>query len=421
VSSTATVAFDSLRDDWVKGADLVVRLIARSEEHGTLLVGFPRQWIPIFVHFGARWKITREGTAYVPLASDLSEEDLVRLSAGAQARGALRSLVEAFASLDPLIADVLYKLDRRMSTRVVETSQHLPLTGWQSYGRPEVLALNTLVEKSAQAKKKSAVLLPCARKRPYAESKTHRRIWRELKASSVDPAMVDQLVVSSIGIVPEILWNDPVVLAYDSGVPDIYRVLRLMRIYFRKAHYEVVIDCLEFKPYSDCLRIVAREGMIGEVRLGRSGAQVAGAMTAKNVRPFLKPETDGDAVADCLAWPERADDYRHQAISLPRIGVLDGEPGGCGPSAALDRTSVLRRSSRTPRSARTHYARLWRVHDDDAEQEPSCLRSGGDLQPDARRAVHLTRCASGQQGSKEHTRSQIRGNMHQPEAVGRQR
>jgi hypothetical protein len=271
VSAVRAVRFESLRDDWIKGADIVVRLIARSKDEGTLLLGFPQQWIPLFIHFGAHWRDTIAGLSFVPLASDLSEVELTRLCNSAQSRGVLRTLVEAFASLDPLIADVLYKLDRRMSTKIVDPPLRLPLTGWQSYGRPDVLGLNKLIEKSARATFDVAVVLPCARKRPYARSRTHRRIWQKLEAQSVDRSRVDSLVVSSIGIVPEALWEHPVVLAYDSGVPDIYRILRLMRSYFRKARYTLVIDCLEFKPYSDCLQIIAREGVVGDIRAGRCG------------------------------------------------------------------------------------------------------------------------------------------------------
>jgi hypothetical protein len=271
VNAAGTISFDSLRDDWIRGADLVVRLIVRSKDEGTLLLGFPRQWIPLFIHFSAQWRDTITGPDFVPLASDLSEVELVRLSNSALSRGVLRTLVEAFASLDPLIADVLYKLDRRMSAKIADLPRRIPLTGWQSYGRPEVLGLNTLIERTARARSSTAVLLPCARARPYVKSKTHRRIWRELEAQSVQRLKVDSFVVSSIGLVPEALWDHPVVLAYDSGVPDIYRVLRLMRNYFLKARYSLVIDCLEFKPYSDCLQIIAREGAVGTVRSVRCG------------------------------------------------------------------------------------------------------------------------------------------------------
>lgn len=236
-----------------------------------MLQGFPCQWIPLLVHFGANWTEPSSGAEYVPLASDLSSSELERLTEAAKAKGALREMVEAFASLDPIIADVLHKLDRRMVSASDVKVDRVKLTGWQSYGRPEILALNELVVRTARGVHPTAVLLPCARKRPYHESKTHKRIWAKLKEQFIRPEKVDMLVVSSIGIVPEQLWNHPVVLAYDSGVPDIYRVLRLMRAYFARARFEKIIDCLEFKPYSDCLQIVAREGLVGSVESVRCG------------------------------------------------------------------------------------------------------------------------------------------------------
>jgi predicted RNA-binding protein len=239
---------------------------------GAILQGFPRQWIPLFVYFGVNWSLTALNGDYAPLASDLPAQELERISRSAQDKGALREMVEAFASLDPLVADVLHRLDRRMVMGSRSpTGRRIRLTGWQSYGRPEILALSEKIRESARAEHLTAVLLPCARKRPYHESKTHKRIWAKLKDRAVQRDSVDKLVVSSIGIVPEHLWDHPIVLAYDSGVPDIYRVLRLMRGYFQKARFEKVIDCLEFKPYSDCLQIVAREGLVGMVDVVRCG------------------------------------------------------------------------------------------------------------------------------------------------------
>lgn len=266
LTSQELVRFDSLRDDWIKGADVLVRLIARSARGEVILQGFPRQWLPILVHFGATFVEPTEPRTYIPLASDLPPDELKALSLKARSNGALREMVEAFASLDPLIADVLHKLDRRRALHLgTSTPARLNLTGWQSYGRREVLDLNDLVANIAEAHQDTAVLLPCARKRPYHASKTHRRIWAKLEACGIERARVDSLVVSSIGIVPKSLWDHPVVTAYDSGVPDIYRVLRLLRSYFEKAQYARVVDCLEFKPYSDCLQIVLREGLIGSI------------------------------------------------------------------------------------------------------------------------------------------------------------
>jgi predicted RNA-binding protein len=200
--------------------------------------------------------------------SDLSEKDLIEICQRAETEGLLRTLVEATSSLDPFIADVLHRLDRRAPSGDQRPIAKLPLTGWQSYGRPEVLAFNKRVEEAAIATKSVAVLLPCARRRPYQFSRTHKRIWKQLNSGGIFSDKVDQVVVSSIGVVPMSLWDDRVVAVYDSGVPDIYRVLRLMRLFFRKASYTRVIDCLEFPPYSDCLAIVSQEGLIGEIVAG---------------------------------------------------------------------------------------------------------------------------------------------------------
>jgi hypothetical protein len=265
LAPSTLVRFDSLRDDWVKGGDVLVRLMLRSARGEIALQGFPRQWIPLFVHFSVHFTQVIAPRRYIPLVSDVSNSDLRLLCERARSRGALRELVEAFASLDPLVADVLYKLDRRTIATEAVASLCVKLTGWQSYGRPEILALDNLIADAACAHHETAVLLPCARRRPYQMSKTHQRIWRELKVKAIEQSCVDSIVVSSIGIVPKAYWGHPVVAAYDSGVPDIYRVLRLMRRYFQKAHYHHVVDCLEFKPYSDCLQIIAREGLVGSV------------------------------------------------------------------------------------------------------------------------------------------------------------
>jgi predicted RNA-binding protein len=198
----------------------------------------------------------------------VSNDQLAAIIAHARSERRLRQLIEVFAATDPVVADVLYQLDRRLvdvrSPRSIPDPV-IPLTGWQSYGRPEVQRLATAVDALPRSARTHAVILPCARRRPYDRSRTHQRIWRALQSEEIRREDVDAVVVSSVGIVPELLWSDPVALAYDSGVPDIYRVLRLMRSFFRRNPYEVVVDCLEFAPYSDCLAVVSREGIIGRV------------------------------------------------------------------------------------------------------------------------------------------------------------
>lgn len=267
------IRFCEIRDDWYRGADLMARLIGRAALGSPVTFeGFPRQWLPIFAFFGAAYRALTEPLNYTPIATELSNSEIERLVEGARAVGRLRQLAEVFSATDPVIADVLHLLDRRLGSAGPQSrSSYVPLTGWQSYGRAEVQALEARIEESGHPGASKAVALPCARGRPYERSRTHKRLLRALKADGIEPPTVDQIVISSIGVIPHQFWEDPVVLAYDSGVPDIYRVLRLIRKFFSKARYELVIDCLEFAPYSDCLQIAASEGLIGRIQKGPKG------------------------------------------------------------------------------------------------------------------------------------------------------
>jgi predicted RNA-binding protein len=260
-----TTSFSELRDDWYRGAELMARLIDQSSQGATKLVGFPAQWNALFELMGADWADPSHPGDFIPLISDLETDGLMSAVERARREGRLRLLVEALAALDPLVADVLHRLDRRSTRALPPVEERIQFTGWQSYGRPEVLDFEARVLAGASSSSPIAVLLPCARRRPYDGSKTHRRLEKGLGTSL---ASADRIVISSLGVIPSTFWSDPVVLAYDSGVPDIYRVLRLMRAFFGKAHYEAVVDCLEFEPYRDCLQIIRREGLIGEIRAG---------------------------------------------------------------------------------------------------------------------------------------------------------
>lgn len=263
------VYFSDLRDDWYKSADLMARLIDRaSSGTPTEFIGFPRQWAPIFALFRVKSGKHSSPKHFIPIASDLADEALAEIISSADKERRLRQLAEVFAAADPVVADVLHKLDRRVGARKPDFDSLIPLTGWQSYGRSEVQHLALEVNNVPVSGRNRAVVLPCSRARPYERSKTHRRLWRELASVNIERGTVDVLVASSIGVVPESLWGHPVALHYDSGVPDIYRVLRLMRIFFDKHRYDVVVDCLDFQPYSDCLCVVAREGLIQRVEKG---------------------------------------------------------------------------------------------------------------------------------------------------------
>lgn len=272
--------FSSLRKDWYTSNSAMSKAVRGCAEGRRRLVfrGFPRQWIPVFEWFGVPWEDSIQPTEYIPFFSDLTERRIVEIVRRARREHSLRILMESATMYDPILSDFLYILDntlrlpsaamenelREVEAKPRRTTRHLLLNGWQSYGRPSVRAVEEAVMRVDPAAP-VAVILPCALRRPYDESKTHRRIYHLLTEQGFAPSELHKIVLTSLGLLPEEVWRMPQVMSYDAGVPDIYRVLRLVRAYFKRSRYELVIDCLNFEPYSDTLRIAQREGLIREI------------------------------------------------------------------------------------------------------------------------------------------------------------
>ncbi len=186
--------------------------------------------------------------------------------------------MEATTLLDPVLSDCLYMVDNslpvssrllaweRSEMRLTRTGHKtLLLNGWQSYGRAAVRHVDIACQR-IRSERAVAAVLPCALRRPYDESVTHKKTYGILETAGFPVSTLHRVVISSLGVLPEEVWNLPAVRAYDAGVPDVYRILRLARRFFRSQRYELVLDCLQFEPYSDVLRIIEREGLIGRLR-----------------------------------------------------------------------------------------------------------------------------------------------------------
>ncbi len=272
--------FTSLRRDWYVSNEALSRAVRQTVQGQKRyrFEGFPRQWIPVFEWFGVEWSQSIPPLDYIPLFSESSEEDVVRLTASARANHSLRLLAESTSALDPIVSDLLYIVDHsapsavlaaREATEIAEAvhrrKRRLYLTSWQSYGRPSVLALERKVM-CIRPTAHVAVVLPCSLGRPYDRSKTHKRLYDALKAQGHDISEMHRVVLTGLGLLPEELWSAPEVLSYDTGVPDIYRLFRLSRDYFRRAPYAMVLDCLQFRPYNELLAILHREGVIRQLQ-----------------------------------------------------------------------------------------------------------------------------------------------------------
>jgi predicted RNA-binding protein len=279
------LSFKSIRNDWYIGNSTLPRAILKciTGEKDFLFSGFYRQWIPVFEWYGVKWKDSESPKQYLPIITEMTEKEIRALVDQARHNNSLRVLVEATSVLDPIVSDLLYIVDNSIPLNNAylakdadfnrsSKSKGLILNSWQSYGRPSVRALEDEVM-SVNPHQQIAVVLPCSLRRPYRESKTHQRIYQKLRDKGFDLDKIHKVVMTSLGVLPEEIWNLPQVLAYDAGVPDIYRILRLARAWFGKARYDSVIDCLQFRPYRDILEILQRENLIKDLHRVAVGGQ----------------------------------------------------------------------------------------------------------------------------------------------------
>jgi hypothetical protein len=268
--------FSSIRTDWYHSNSTLPRLVRSCLAGRKELVfcGFPRQWIPFFEWYGVPWRGSVSPKQYLPFFSDLSESQIVEIVNNAKQHHSLRNLVESASMYDPVLVDFLQHMDHSLDSRVTRseldevlsippTNKRRPLilTGWQSYGRKSVRQLEEVVL-TTKAKAPFAVVLPCSVTRPYHKSLLHKRLYALLDKSGYSVNQLHRIVFTSLGVLPEEVWETPQVMLYDARVPDLYRILRLARAYFGRANYECVLDGQKFVPYSDILRIVEREGVI---------------------------------------------------------------------------------------------------------------------------------------------------------------
>ena len=262
----AVLRFDAVRSDWFTANTLIPRLITKAvlTSEPLQLVGFPAQWIPVCVHYGIELREPRAPTTFLPLFSDLPPCKIQALADAAKARGASRPLVEAVVALDPVIADLVYIVDHKLAA----AGHDDPAAGslnflntWHSFARPEIVKLQKRMC-SHVAEGDIFVMLPCSRHRPYNESRTHARLAHRLAESGHVPAGAERVVVTALGVIPEAYWREPLVMSYDAGAVDLWRVFQLLRVFFTVNHPRLVVDCLSFKPYSDMLGLLRDLGLI---------------------------------------------------------------------------------------------------------------------------------------------------------------
>lgn len=129
----------------------------------------------------------------------------------AMSSGRLRWLVESMTHNSPAHASLLRRVDRNAYAFIEEFTPStgaslVPLIGPESYNAPAVRRFRELIASrySPPHGKKLALLLPCSARKPYSESKSHRRFLETVDvAMSGAASRIAQIILTSpLGLVP---------------------------------------------------------------------------------------------------------------------------------------------------------------------------------------------------------------------------
>ncbi|WP_020398671.1 DUF5591 domain-containing protein [Kordiimonas gwangyangensis] len=278
MSAFNRVDYRELRRDWYANGDLMSRFIRRAVQgmkentDNFQFINFPKTWVALFEYFGLDWKNSTDVNTYVPFISGLTEETLIYEIEAAKRNGQLRLLLEAVASVDVTISETLQRIDEASLGPInpiseVRTSYDEPiiLSNWHSYLRPDIRRFEAEVPTLEQQNKK-ILLLPCGKKRPYHQSPTYKNLTGRLFEAGYDLEDYDQVVVTSLGFIPKETWEHSIVMRYDTGVRDLYRMLVMGRRLLKNCFYEEALDCLSFRPYRDLVSILGMEGHFKKIQ-----------------------------------------------------------------------------------------------------------------------------------------------------------
>lgn len=259
---TETFDYLEMRGDWYAGADSIARAVQRHirKRSSCRFINFPKQWIPFFEYFELDWKGSVEPECFVPLISGQNETEILSHVESAKQGGQLRLLVEGIASMHVVLSETLQRIDVLNADQLLTGSgAEVILTNWHSYSRPEVRAFeNELLQ--YEFHQDQILFIPCGKARPYDASPTYRKLMAKLDNWDIPINRCEVVVVTSIGPVPEQLWSQDLVMKYDTGIRDIYRILVLFRRLLHKSSITYAYDCLSFRPYRDLLSILQLEG-----------------------------------------------------------------------------------------------------------------------------------------------------------------
>jgi archaeosine synthase len=125
--------------------------------------------------------------------------------------GTLRGLVETYTHASPAAAELLRNIDKQLYSFIEEFtpttgSVTLPLIGPESYNAPSIRRFRERLLERYQPppNKKTILLIPCSARKPYSDSKSHRRFERVIQSSLGGTRfnLAEVILTSPLGVVP---------------------------------------------------------------------------------------------------------------------------------------------------------------------------------------------------------------------------
>lgn len=141
--------------------------------------------------------------------------------------GKLRWLVESMTHASPSMAAFLRRIDTELYSYLEEFTPTtgrgaIPLIGPESYNSPMIRRFRERVVKRYRPPehKKIVLLLPCSARKPYSDSKSHKRFLRAVESAlgSLRFRVAETILTSPLGVVPRELERMPPAAQYDIPV-----------------------------------------------------------------------------------------------------------------------------------------------------------------------------------------------------------
>ena len=167
--------------------------------------------------------------------------------------GTLRELAERRAVNDPWATAVLRELDLRhfefQELHFPVSDGHVRAYSPASLTRPDVVRFRRFVSGSYRRPPSARVLLllPCSARKPYADSRTHRRFREAVEASGNPHAVHEVIVTSPLGLVPRELERAYPAAHYDIPVTgdwsrdEATMVVEALRAFLGRNRYDAIV------------------------------------------------------------------------------------------------------------------------------------------------------------------------------------